>query len=250
MKSHPKITPQLPNAGCGQKHILSERLLLGNPAELVLTQVGSQLSARSTDIHCHWTQRSERKVFKIGYSARGTWRRCRVGVVPCACLTGRLSETCCLTSTVGGLRAEDRAARYDFASRDPITALHLVAVVGDSFCGFATVERAAQSDAPDFGSSVPSDGAAALASLPSGRLATACCCLGTRKLCYGSYGSCWECRRGTVLATRWLGVRRLAAHSHCTGRDRRRGQMQPRPETSSRAGTLFRATPAHCSDPR
>ena len=49
------------------------------------------------------------------------------------------------------LRAEDRAARYDFASRDPIRPSTLVAVDGDSICGFATVARAVQSDAPNYG---------------------------------------------------------------------------------------------------
>lgn len=49
------------------------------------------------------------------------------------------------------LRAEDRAARYDFASRDPIRPSTLVAVDGDSICGFATVARAVQRDAPNYG---------------------------------------------------------------------------------------------------
>ena len=49
------------------------------------------------------------------------------------------------------LRAEDRAARYDFASRDPTRPSTLVAVDGDSICGFATVARAVQSDAPNHG---------------------------------------------------------------------------------------------------
>ena len=50
-----------------------------------------------------------------------------------------------------GLRAEDRAARYDFGSRDPIHPSTLVAVDGDAICGFATVGRATQGDAPDCG---------------------------------------------------------------------------------------------------
>ena len=50
-----------------------------------------------------------------------------------------------------GLRAEDRAARYDLASRDPARPSTLVAVDGDLICGFATVARASQSDAPNFG---------------------------------------------------------------------------------------------------
>src|SRR3954454_10144867 len=44
-----------------------------------------------------------------------------------------------------GLRAEDRAARYDLGNRDPSRPVTLVAVDGDAICGFATV---AQSDAP------------------------------------------------------------------------------------------------------
>lgn len=50
-----------------------------------------------------------------------------------------------------GLRAEDRAARYDFASRDPTQPSTLVAVDGDSIHGFATVARASQSDSQDCG---------------------------------------------------------------------------------------------------
>lgn len=50
-----------------------------------------------------------------------------------------------------GLRAQDRAARYDFATRDPTRPSTLVAVDSDSVYGFATVARAAQSDAPDCG---------------------------------------------------------------------------------------------------
>ncbi len=50
-----------------------------------------------------------------------------------------------------GLRAEDRAARYDLANRDPTRPSTLVAVDGESICGFATVARAAHSDAPDCG---------------------------------------------------------------------------------------------------
>ena len=50
-----------------------------------------------------------------------------------------------------GLRAADRAARYDFASRDPGRPSTLVAVDGDTICGFATVASAAQSDAPGYG---------------------------------------------------------------------------------------------------
>lgn len=50
-----------------------------------------------------------------------------------------------------GLRAEDRAARYDFANRDPTLPSTLVAVDGDSICGFATVARAPQRDTPECG---------------------------------------------------------------------------------------------------
>lgn len=50
-----------------------------------------------------------------------------------------------------GLRAEDRAARYDLASRDAARPSTLVAVDGDLVCGFATVARASHSDAPNFG---------------------------------------------------------------------------------------------------
>lgn len=50
-----------------------------------------------------------------------------------------------------GLRAEDRAVRYDFASRDPTRSSTLVAVDGGSISGFATVARATQSDALDCG---------------------------------------------------------------------------------------------------
>ena len=50
-----------------------------------------------------------------------------------------------------GLRAEDRAARYDFASRDAGQPSTLVALDGDTICGFATVAPAAQGDAPGYG---------------------------------------------------------------------------------------------------
>jgi GNAT superfamily N-acetyltransferase len=50
-----------------------------------------------------------------------------------------------------GLRAEDRAARYDFVSRDPERPSTLVALDGDTICGFATVAPAAQGDAPAYG---------------------------------------------------------------------------------------------------
>ena len=49
-----------------------------------------------------------------------------------------------------GLRAQDRAARYDFATRDPTRPSTLVAVDADSVYGFATVARV-QNDAPDCG---------------------------------------------------------------------------------------------------
>ena len=38
-----------------------------------------------------------------------------------------------------GLRAEDRAARYDLGNRNPSRPVTLVAVDGDAICGFATV---------------------------------------------------------------------------------------------------------------
>lgn len=43
-----------------------------------------------------------------------------------------------------GLRAEDRAARYDFATRDPGRPSTLVALNGDTIWGFATVAPAAK----------------------------------------------------------------------------------------------------------
>jgi GNAT superfamily N-acetyltransferase len=49
------------------------------------------------------------------------------------------------------LRAQDRAARYDFATRDPGRPSTLVAVDGNTIYGFATVAPAAQSDAPGCG---------------------------------------------------------------------------------------------------
>ncbi len=52
---------------------------------------------------------------------------------------------------LNGLRAEDRAARYDFVSRDPARPSTLVALHGDTLCGFATVAPAAQGDAPGYG---------------------------------------------------------------------------------------------------
>jgi GNAT superfamily N-acetyltransferase len=50
-----------------------------------------------------------------------------------------------------GLRAEDRAARYDFVSRDPGRPSTLVALNGGTICGFATVAPAAHGDAPGYG---------------------------------------------------------------------------------------------------
>src|SRR3569833_41379 len=47
-----------------------------------------------------------------------------------------------------GLRAEDRAARYELGNRDPSRPVTLIAVDGDDICGFATV---AQSEAPACG---------------------------------------------------------------------------------------------------
>src|SRR3954451_19551408 len=47
-----------------------------------------------------------------------------------------------------GLRAEDRAGRYDLGNRDPSRPVTLVAGDGDAICGFTTV---AQSDSPACG---------------------------------------------------------------------------------------------------
>jgi GNAT superfamily N-acetyltransferase len=47
-----------------------------------------------------------------------------------------------------GLRAADRAARYDLGNRDPSRPVTLVAVDGDVICGFATIARG---DAPACG---------------------------------------------------------------------------------------------------
>jgi GNAT superfamily N-acetyltransferase len=47
-----------------------------------------------------------------------------------------------------GLRADDRAARYDLGNRDPSRPVTLVALDGGAVCGFATV---APSDAPACG---------------------------------------------------------------------------------------------------
>jgi len=45
-----------------------------------------------------------------------------------------------------GLRAEDRAQRYDFASRDPARPRTLVAVEADTVLGFATISPARDPD--------------------------------------------------------------------------------------------------------
>jgi len=50
-----------------------------------------------------------------------------------------------------GLRAEDRAARYDFVSQDPGRPSTLVALDAGTICGFATVAPAAPGDAPGYG---------------------------------------------------------------------------------------------------
>jgi len=49
------------------------------------------------------------------------------------------------------LRVQDRAAGYDFLSRDSGRPSTLVALDGDTICGFATVAPAAQCDAPGYG---------------------------------------------------------------------------------------------------
>jgi GNAT superfamily N-acetyltransferase len=48
---------------------------------------------------------------------------------------------------LAGLRAEDRAQRYDFASRDPARPRTLVAVEADTVLGFATTSPARDEDA-------------------------------------------------------------------------------------------------------
>lgn len=50
-----------------------------------------------------------------------------------------------------GLRAEDRAARYDVATQDPARPCTMVALDGDTICRFATVAPAPESDAPGYG---------------------------------------------------------------------------------------------------
>lgn len=50
-----------------------------------------------------------------------------------------------------GLRAEERAQRYDFGSRDPARPRTLVAVEADSICGFAAVSPARDEDAAGHG---------------------------------------------------------------------------------------------------
>lgn len=49
------------------------------------------------------------------------------------------------------LRAEDRAARYDFANPDPRAPQTLVAVDKDAIIGFATTMPSRDSDLPEFG---------------------------------------------------------------------------------------------------
>lgn len=52
---------------------------------------------------------------------------------------------------LAGLRPEDRAQRYDFASLDPTRPRTLVAVVADTIIGFATVSAARDEDAAGYG---------------------------------------------------------------------------------------------------
>jgi len=92
--------------------------------------------------------------------------------------------------SLDGLRAEDRAARYDFATRDAGRPSTLVALDGDMICRFATVAPAAQGDRRATANSVGftfcrSDGAPVLAQPWWERLASGYCCLGTGRLCYG-----------------------------------------------------------------
>jgi GNAT superfamily N-acetyltransferase len=49
------------------------------------------------------------------------------------------------------LRPEDRAGRYDFASRDPEKPQTIVAVEGAAILGFATVSPSRDDDLPSFG---------------------------------------------------------------------------------------------------
>lgn len=52
---------------------------------------------------------------------------------------------------LAGLRPEDRAQRYDFASRDPTRPRTLVAVEANTILGFATVSAARDEDAAGHG---------------------------------------------------------------------------------------------------
>ncbi|HUN72395.1 MAG TPA: GNAT family N-acetyltransferase [Steroidobacteraceae bacterium] len=52
---------------------------------------------------------------------------------------------------LAGLRAEDRAQRYDFANRDPARPRTVVAVEADTILGFATISPARDEDAPGQG---------------------------------------------------------------------------------------------------
>ncbi len=50
-----------------------------------------------------------------------------------------------------GLRPEDRAARYDFATEDVRQPATMVAIDDDMICGFATTSPARDSDVPEHG---------------------------------------------------------------------------------------------------
>jgi GNAT superfamily N-acetyltransferase len=50
-----------------------------------------------------------------------------------------------------GLRAEDRAERYNFASEDARAPATMVAIDGGTICGFATTAPARDSDLPEYG---------------------------------------------------------------------------------------------------
>ncbi|HEV2215301.1 MAG TPA: GNAT family N-acetyltransferase [Terracidiphilus sp.] len=52
---------------------------------------------------------------------------------------------------LAGLRVEDRAARYDFATRDATKPQTLVAVEGDAIVGFATTSPSRDEDLSDYG---------------------------------------------------------------------------------------------------
>jgi len=50
-----------------------------------------------------------------------------------------------------GLRAEDRAKRYDLANRDVLKPVSIVAADEENICGFATVSQARDAELSDYG---------------------------------------------------------------------------------------------------